>query len=195
MNAEQLLKHEQILHDSCTRLLEKTKLLERLKPLGSVEPMGSYVTGLMAWPDLDMAIGARQPDSAAMRLLIETLHSDVPEIYKLTFADLDRQHPGSNTFYLGLQVLFEGRDWKVDITMVTPDKVVSDPRLVTWLKNMTPEQRIDILRLKTELMAAHRYLGAKSEPPKSFRSIHLYEGVFEGKAKTILDLERYFAHA
>lgn len=192
ISTEQLLQNERDLRGSAERMLAKTQLLERLKPLGNVVPMGSFVTRLMTWPDLDISIGTTHPDPVDLMATGVSLYEKIPEVYKFTFANLERQNPGSNTYYLGLQVLFEKRDWKVDITMTTLDKVGSDPRLVKWLKTMTPDQRVDILRLKTDLVEGHRYLGAKSVPPKSFRSIHLYEGVFEGNAKSIADLESYF---
>ena len=62
----------------------------------------------------------------------------------------------------------------------------------SWIESMSSDDRLTILKLKKQLIDTRRYMGARSQPPYTFRSAHLYEGVLKGGARTVSALEEYF---
>lgn len=80
------------------------------------------------------------------------------------------------------------------VTKVCP--IATDPpEMSGWLDAMTEDERGVILDLKRQLIDARRYVGARSQPPYTFRSAHLHEGVLVGGAHSIVELERYFGQS
>lgn len=111
----------------------------------------------------------------------------------IKIADFSRDTTKQAVCYIGFEFEYCNHFWHIDATITKPGSIgTNPPELKAWLENMSEIERITILKLKKELIDSQRYAGSRSKPPYTFRSIHLYEGILVGKAKTIKDLENYF---
>jgi len=181
------------LQASAKRLLEESGLLELLRKLGDPIQTGSSITGLMVYPDIDFAVQTANPDVQVGIDLVPTFFKELAatEVKVADFKATDASQPA---YYVGIVFPFNGESWHIDATITHPGPIVSNPpELDEWIQNMSDEQRSTILALKKQLIAATRYVGARSQPPFTFRSSHLYEGVIKGGARTVKELEDYFA--
>lgn len=187
-----LLAQQDKLQNEAKALLENIAVLDFLSKLGNPIQTGSSVTGLMVYPDIDFSV---QNDDYAIRDAI-TLTSSLFERLKVTslkIADFSHSKDEEAGYYLGFDVPYEGITWHIDATISKVCPIVTNPvEMQTWLENMSHHDRLTILELKKRLIDTKRYVGARSQPPYTFRSNHLYEGVLKGGAKTITDLEDYF---
>lgn len=187
------LDQQNELQQQAKELLATTQLLSLFETIGTPVQTGSSVTGLMAYPDIDFALQTNQPDfQKAVKLVPDIISQLSATSCKIaTFAN----NPAETAyFYVGFTMPFNGRSWEISATACGMGTIQTNPpELSQWLATMTDEQRRTIIQLKHELIAARRYVGSKSQPPYTFRSVHLYEGVLKGNSKTIADLETYFA--
>jgi len=190
--AEKLLQDQMELHEAAEAMLRDSPLMSVLGGLGEPIIAGSYQTGLMVYPDIDFALQSETTAYQDLIDIIPKLQSRLhPSSIKIT--DFANNPAESAIGHLGLTFAYNGRDWQISATVTKPGPIVTNPpELKTWLDNMSQEQRLIILRLKKELLNDGRYGSARSRPPYTFRSVHLYEGVLVGGAKTVADLEKYF---
>ncbi len=187
-----LLETQHELQATAKRLLTVSPLLELLSGLGKPTQRGSSVTGLMVYPDIDLTIQHENPDVQSAIDIVPMLYQQLQatKIHLADFRDNPTEHA---SYYLGIALPFDGKSWSIDATITTIGPIVSDPpELDEWIASMTYQQKLIILQLKYELIQTRRYVGARSQPPYTFRSIHLYEGVLKGNAQSIDALERYF---
>jgi len=190
---DELMTRQDELQASAKRLLEESGLLELLRKLGDPIQTGSSITGLMVYPDIDFAVQTANPDVQVGIDLVPTFFKELAatEVKVADFKATDASQPA---YYVGIVFPFNGESWHIDATITHPGPIVSNPpELDEWIQNMSDEQRSTILALKKQLIAATRYVGARSQPPFTFRSSHLYEGVIKGGARTVKELEDYFA--
>lgn len=176
-------------------LLRDTAILQKLETLGQVTRTGSSVTGLMVYPDVDFTI---QNDSSNFDDAVKLVPELVSELHIISvkLADFKTPQDPYAGYYIGFEVPFNGKNWHIDATIGHSGEIVTNPvELAGWIANMSETERKTILELKKELIIAKRYVGARSQPPYTFRSIHLYEGVLKGHATTITELEQYFKQA
>lgn len=190
-NAE-LNEQELSLNNTARTLLADSGLENTLSQFGKMEIVGSLVAGLMVKPDIDLVVYTEEkPNVTAVVGLAPKLYELLHGLYRLEFYD-NKHHGADGVCYLGAQVQREDMDWQIDITFCRPQDSYFDSRIKAWVKAMTDEQRLTILGLKNQLIEQDRYKGASSKPPQSFRSVNVYEAVFEGGAQSISDLENYF---
>jgi hypothetical protein len=187
-----VLELQNNLQNESRDLLASTPLLDILGKLGDVIQTGSSVTGLMAYPDIDFTIQNENPDIQNAIDLTQYIFSQL-QATGLKIADFRDTSSESASYYVGLELEFNSKQWHIDVTVGKPGPIVTNPpELTSWLEAMTDEQRITILELKKELIEARRYVGSKSQPPYTFRSAHLYEAVLRGETSTIPAIEAYF---
>ena len=189
---DELEKNQTRLQDTAKRLVTETKLIELLEKLGTPIQTGSSMTGLMVYPDIDFTILNSKPDIQTAIDLIPALFNDL-RASEVKVADFRSDSQESAAYYVGVSFPFNGESWHIDAT-VSDDVNGNDPSSAyKYLLDINSKQRITILRLKKDLIDTKRYAGARSQPPYTFRSFHLYEGVIRGEVQSIEDLENYFS--
>jgi hypothetical protein len=173
-------------------LLSSTSILEKLNTLGRVTQTGSSVTNLMVYPDIDFAVQNNQLDFDSAVQLVPDIISDL-KATAVKIADFRTESDPKAGYYIGFELPYRNRTWHIDATVGGEGVITTNPpELAEWIAEMTEDERETILELKKELIDSKRYVGARSQPPYTFRSSHLYEGVLLGKAKSITALEEYF---
>lgn len=187
-----VLSLQDALQQEAKELLARTTLPDLLSRLGEPIQTGSSVTGLMVYPDIDFTVQNAAPDFQDALRLIPRIYDELsPTALKVADFGSDANEPAS--YYIGFDFKFKDKSWHIDATVTQPGPITTNPpELQDWLDAMTDKQRKTILRLKKELIDTKRYVGSKSQPPYTFRSSHLYEGVVRGSAKTVGQLEAYF---
>lgn len=174
------------------QVMDESPLLALLSKLGKVTQTGSSVTGLMAYPDIDFAIQTPKPRIQSAIDLTPIIFSELSAT-TLKIVKLNLAESKNLDYYVGIDFAYNNRSWHIDATVGLPGQIVTNPpKLAGWLRAMSQKQRLIILRLKKELIDAKRYAGANSQPPYTFRSVHVYEAVLKGDVKTVEELEEYF---
>ncbi len=188
---EVLIRQAQLQNEASV-LLASTAVLSFLRKLGKPVQTGSSVTGLMAYPDIDFSIQNDMFNINDAITLTPRLFGEL-KISALKIADFSKNENESAGYYIGFELPFNNRTWHIDATVGKVGPVSTNPpELATWIDDMTDDSRVSILELKKQLIDTKRYVGARSQPPYTFRSVHLYEAVLKGGARTIEDLETYF---
>jgi hypothetical protein len=187
-----LLAQQEQLQAEAKALLKNTAVLEFLGKLGNPIQTGSSITGLMVYPDIDFSV---QNDDYNIQDAIALTASLFERLGITAFkiADFSQSESEDAGYYLGFEVPHKGKTWHIDATISKVGPILTNPpEMQSWIENMNNEDRLTILELKKQLIDTKRYVGARSQPPFTFRSAHLYEGVLKGGARTITDLEDYF---
>jgi hypothetical protein len=147
-----------------------------LAPLGPLCPTGSFVSGLMAWRDLDvMALGG---PAFAPRDVLRAL-GPVVELPDVTGFDYrDERGPGFDHRDERFHVAVTAGAWRVDLSIW-----LHDPHdgVTAWHEELrervTPEQRLAILRIKD---AWHR----RPEYPDEVGGLDVYTAVLDHGVRT-----------
>lgn len=190
--SENISKLQDKLQNEASEFLDTSPLLTLLGRLGSVTRTGSSVTGLMVYPDIDFAVQHKTPNIQAALALVPVLFSEMA-VASVKIADLTKDVKESAAYYVGLDILYKGKIWHIDVTVSEPGEIKTDPpELSDWISHMSKEGRMHVLALKKQLIDERRYVGSRSQPPYTFRSSHIYEAVLKGGAKTVREIERYF---
>ena len=187
-----LLKQQNQLQDEANALLENTPVLEFLNKLGNPIQVGSSVTGLMVYPDIDFSV---QNDDYTIQdaILLTGSLFDSLSVTAFKIADFSQTKDEDAGYYIGFEFPYEGKSWHIDATISKVGPITTNPaEMQNWIDAMTDDERVVILDLKKQLIDMKRYVGARSQPPYTFRSSHLYEGVLKGGARTVIDLENYY---
>lgn len=188
----ELLTQQEKLQAEASELLSTTAVLSFLQRLGEPIQTGSSVTGLMVYPDIDFSVQNDNLNINDAIALTKSLFKEL-KITSLKIADFNQDKIEHAGYYVGLELPFKDKAWRIDVTVTRKGPISTNPpELADWLDNMNHEDRLTILKLKKELIDAKRYVGARSQPPYTFRSAHLYEAILKGGAKSISDLETYF---
>jgi hypothetical protein len=188
----ELLEIQEQLQNEANELLSKTAVLSFLHKLGEPIQTGSSITGLMVYPDIDFSVQNDNLNINDAIAITESLFKELG-ITALKIADFRHDENGDAGYYIGFELPFNGKTWHIDATVTKKDPIgTNPPELAEWINNMGHADRLTILELKKQLIDSKRYVGARSQPPYTFRSAHLYEAVLLGGAKSISDLEGYF---
>ncbi|OGL25104.1 hypothetical protein A3A68_02235 [Candidatus Saccharibacteria bacterium RIFCSPLOWO2_01_FULL_48_13] len=180
------------LQKQAKELLDTTPVLVLLGKLGQVTQTGSSTTGLMVYPDIDFAVQTIKPNVQDAINLVPVIFAKLSAT-SCKVADFRTDSNEGTSYFIGFEFPYNGKSWQISATVGKPGPITTNPpALSNWLKNMSEQQRETILELKKELINSKRYAGAKSQPPYTFRSVHLYEAVLQGGSKTIHDIESYF---
>ena len=187
-----IIELQNTLQKQAKELLDATPVLVLLGKLGQVTQTGSSTTGLMIYPDIDFAVQTKKPKVQDAIDLVPAIFAKLSAT-SCKVADFRIDSNEGASYFIGFEFPYSGKGWQISATVGHPGPITTNPpELSSWLKNMSEQQRETILELKKELINAKRYAGAKSQPPYTFRSVHLYEAVLRGGAKTIRDIESYF---
>ncbi|MFI5212618.1 MAG: hypothetical protein ACHQTE_01520 [Candidatus Saccharimonadales bacterium] len=187
-----LLVQQNQLQNEAKALLEHTRILEFLSKLGDPIQTGSSMTGLMVYPDIDFSIQNDDYNIQDAIALTNSLfkHLKVTAFKIANFSQTEGEDAG---YYFGFELPYRDKTWHIDATVSKVSPIVTNPpELQGWIENMNADDRMIILDLKKQLIDAKRYVGARSQPPHTFRSAHLYEGVLKGGAKSLTALENYY---
>lgn len=188
-----VLHEQEQLQSEASTLLRASSVLTFLEKLGKPIQAGSSVTGLMVYPDIDFSVQNDNFDIKDAITLTPMLFDEL-NISALKIADFSSNGNESAGYYIGFEMPFNGRTWHIDATIGGVGPLITNPpELAEWIENMSEDERITILKLKRQLIDAKRYVGARSQPPYTFRSVHLYEAVLKGEAVSIADIEKYFS--
>lgn len=97
-------------------------------------------------------------------------------------------HPGDRPtgYWISPEINFGENVWQLDIWFQIPEWNTGNTNSYEEkLKNLSEDQRVDILSLKQELIKEGLYgVG------KEFVSVDVYEGVLQNSAKTVAELRR-----
>lgn len=188
----ELLKNK-MLQAAGKEMLARSGVVELLESIGAVTVRGSYTTGLMTYPDMDFTVQSPCPNPQDGQKLILRLFKEF-QAFDLRYTDFSHYEGESASYFVGFKFAYKGLDWQIAATVTGQGPIQSAPPYIdALLKDMSDGQRVVIMRLKNEIKAAGRYVGARSAPPYTFRSVHLYEGVLKGGANSIQELETYFS--
>jgi hypothetical protein len=146
----------------------------------------------MVYPDIDMTIQSPTTVYQDLFNIIPEVHSKLSD-RNIKIADFSKDDLEAAICYIGIEFDYKEILWHISATITRPGLIKTNPAdLNKWLDDMTKDERLTILKLKKELLNLERYGSSQSKPPYTFRSVHLYEGVLVGKAKSIAGLEQYF---
>jgi hypothetical protein len=129
-------------------------LAELSAALGPLALAGSYVSGLMAWRDLDVMrlVGADHSPHDVLALLARLV--EIPGV--VAFACHDERGPRSPTgerrderYHVPVTLARDGVEWRIDVSLWLYD---DHANVTAWhealRERITPEQRLAVLRIK-----------------------------------------------
>lgn len=174
-----LLSRASVLHTKATALLEALHVRELFAPYGEVVIGGSYLYNLMTHPDIDVSIINKATSKESCAELVKKLAAlKVVKSLKV----IDRvHHPRSHDparptgYYIGLIIPFKEEEWNVDIWLQQPEWHTDQSlQLAQELMNISMEQRLAILSIKSTLRARDEY-GVN----KKYQSVDVYRSVLD----------------
>ncbi len=182
-----LLEQQQRMQSMATELLE-TVIKPIVEPFGELEIGGSYLYSLMHQPDIDLGI---TNNDLSKQLYVDLCSAFLASEFVSGIKTADRVNfphkHGSDRptgYWVSPIIKFQDIEWSCDIWLQKPEwSNGTHSRFQEPLSNLTDEQRILILSLKQDLLAAARYgVG------KDFESADVYDAVlsnhFQDKAET-----------
>jgi hypothetical protein len=163
---------------------EATALLAELTgALGPLAPTGSYVSGLMAWRDLDvmLLVGPDFTGHDGLDLLARLLA--VPGVVAFTWRD--ERGPRSPTgerrderYHVPVTVARDGGEWRVDLSLWVHD---DHANVTAWHEalrdRVTDEQRRAVLRIKDVWHRLPTY-------PDEVSGLEIYTAVLDDGVRT-----------
>jgi hypothetical protein len=151
---DELVARQAALQAEGAEVLAELDLATVFADLGPVLLTGSFVSGLMAWPDLDVMVhvGAEFTPSDVLRALRPMV--ELPGVVELEYRD--ERGPRSPTgttrderYHVAFALSRKDRTWQIDLTLWLNDPHAN---LTTWHENLreriTAEQRGAVLRIK-----------------------------------------------
>ncbi len=169
-------------------VLEALRLDVAFAGFGPAEPVGSVVSGLMVWRDLDVVFTAPHATTAG----VLTALAGLPGLIGVDYRDErgDRRptpDPVDERHYAVCRHQAPGGIWKVDLTVwlhaVDRPTRAEAERLA---REVTPEQRLAILRLK------HLW-HTRPDYPYVVGGTDVYDAVMASGVRTAEEFERYLA--
>jgi hypothetical protein len=158
-------------------------LAELAGVLGPLAPTGSFVSGLMAWRDLDVMrqVAADFSPHDVLALLARLV--DVPGV--VAFACHDERGSRSPTgerrderYHVPVTLARDGVEWRVDLSLWLHD---DHANVTAWHEDLrlriTPEQRLAVLRIKD---VWHR----RPEYPDLVGGTDIYAAVLDAGVRT-----------
>lgn len=185
-----LLTKQEQLHKEASELLEQI-IYPILKEFGEVGIGGSYVYKLLNHPDIDLDI---TNPNLTKEMYVDLCAKLIALPICSGFKTVDRvnyphYHTGNRPtgYWLSPEIRFRENVWKMDIWFQIPEwNKGNTNRYEKQLSILSEEDRILILSLKEELLAEKIYgVG------KEFESVDIYNGVLEGKVKTVVGLRDF----
>lgn len=154
----QIEKSAREIRENGARLLKEKKIESKLRSMGELYFTGSYALDLMTWNDIDMQIilkNREDPKQFLSAFFVDLIQDpDFIEGQIIHFKN-DYKPKMPRGVYLGfkLDVPDLGGLWKLDLWCLEKNDFDKNQKLIEQLKKeLTPEMRQLILKLKTELM-------------------------------------------
>src|SRR5688572_27081686 len=146
--AEDVVRHDELLHREADTLLYERGLLSVLQRYGRPQLTGSYTLGLMTWRDLDLDLVTDDVDLSGFFALGSTV-ALVLDPVRMHFRNERRaQTPGLPAgLYWGIYLGdTDGLGWKIDLWAITSDEHRSRLAAMQALEaRLTPASRQAIL--------------------------------------------------
>lgn len=135
-----------MLQKSAKSLLQSTNIINILSKFGEVHIVGSYAFNLMIDPDIDLVVVTDDPEKNSEEALayISKLHL----FQKLEYGDF-KKFPRNNRpsfFILNMKTPWENEMFEIETWFIDDAKDKID--FVEYMKNISPEQIDEILKLK-----------------------------------------------
>jgi hypothetical protein len=171
---EKFLKESDALKKEADALLEKTGIVKILSRFGTPSVTGSYSYDLLTWRDIDICLTVKKPD-ARTAVRIGMLLAILPGVATMYFRnELVLKTEGNPKALFWCIEFISGKNiWKIDILIsdqAVVNRVLSPGKRLK--KELTPEKRRDILRIKSVLSKHKQYR-------RQFRSTDIYNAVIQ----------------
>jgi hypothetical protein len=188
----ELLARQAALQAEAANLLAGPNLAALVADIGPLLLAGSVVSGLMAWPEIDVMLLAG-PDFApgdVLRLLARIV-ARVP-VTALEYRD--ERGPRCATgqrrderYHVPMTVPWAGADWRLDLTLWLHDPHHNVTRWHEELRErITPGQRVAVLRIKDQW---HR----RPEYPDQVSGLEIYTAVLDDGVATPAEFAAWLA--
>jgi hypothetical protein len=149
-------------------------------------PTGSFVSGLMAWPELDVMLLGGPSFAPADVLALLRRAVEIPGV--TGFDSRDDRGPRSPTgerrderYHVGLAL----RDWQIDLSIWLHDDHANVTEWhVALAERITPDQRLAVLRIKD---VWHR----RPEYPGEVSGLEIYTAVLDHGVRTPAQFEQW----
>ena len=184
MTDQELINQQNKLQERAHLIIDELNLFTLLSTFGQTYIVGSVLHGLMTWPDIDIEAHVSEYSIDDLLQVAKKLikHKQVVDITLRDYRhDTNPNKPKG--LYLGCQYEYSGERWKIDIWLLKPQhKQTLD--IAPQLENLTPEQKISILRIKNAFWNDHRYR-------KSITSIDIYNAVLYHNIESVDGFNSY----
>ena len=181
--AARLLRRQDTLQTEARQIMRELNVHALLSQAGLVTEVGSWVTGLMAWPDIDFGITSPGLDSTrAYEIMLPLLTHPRTTMVRFT------NETGTHTFAgdprnerLFFMVYYEhtsGLVWKLDIPFWLDPEPRDEGQFAAQLQSrLTPETRLAILWIKDIWHSSPVY-------PVEVGSVDIYTAVLDHGVRT-----------
>nr|WP_062334669.1 hypothetical protein [Herbidospora sakaeratensis] len=185
---DELLATADALQAEGREVLESLRLDRAFAGFGPAEAVGSVVSGLMVWRDLDVVLTAPHATTAGVLTALAALPGLIAVDYRDERGDRrPTPSPVDERHYAVCRHQGPGGVWKVDLTvwLHTVDRPTR-AEAERLAREVTPEQRLAILRLK------HLW-HTRPEYPNVVGGTDVYDAVMASGVRTAEEFERYLA--
>jgi hypothetical protein len=155
-------------------------LSDLLAAVGPVLTTGSFVSGLMAWPEVDVMVHSGPDFTPGDVLALMSRIVALPGVVGLEYADergprCPTEHRRDERYHVGIVAEHGGETWHVDLSVWLHD---IHANITEWHEQLrdsvTPGQRAAILRIKDVWHRSPTYEGG----------LEVYTAVLEGGVRT-----------
>ena len=184
---ELLLQRQRLLQGKAQSVLKELKLIELLSAGGVVRQTGSTVLGLMVWRDIDLQVSSPglsiEHAFEIMRPLLT--HPRVKQVRYLHQSDHFKLTGLDERYFFMVYYERPGEpEWKLDISFWLDEGVHPEPLHEAIERQLTPETRLTILRIKDVWyqLPAYRVEVASTD---------IYDAVLQHGVRTLTEFDQY----
>jgi len=192
MNVEevdQLLQRQDMLQKEAQAVVEELAIVAMLNNVGTVRVLGSSVLGLMTWRDIDIAVSSpgltsKQAYEAVQPLLThprvkQGRYLNESGSYNPTGLPYDERY-----FFMVYYDRQAESEWKIDISFWLAEGIHPEPIYEAVKRQLTPETRLSILRIKDVWYKLPFYRQEVS-------SVDIYDAVLQHEVRTLDEFDQY----
>lgn len=186
---ELLLQRQRQLQNEAQQVLADLNMTEMLSKGGVLRQTGSSTLGLMVWRDIDLQVSspglAIEQAFAFLQPLLT--HPRVRQVRYLRQSDHFKVDGLDERYFFMVFYEQEGRaEWKLDISFWLGEGIHPEPFQEAVEKQLTPEARLIILRIKDVWYQLPAYRNTVA-------STDIYDAVLQHGVRTLDDFDRYLA--
>jgi len=187
MTDQELLEQAHDLRTEASRLLYNEGLFSLISSVGPACIIGSFALDLMTWPDLDISV--QLPDDKDISTFFD-LGREIANKFQATKMSFSNQFirpdvPFDHGLYWGIQLLYAGRTWKIDLWGYGDDAYQANLKDLDRLRRQHQDaNRIAILRIKNEVCQRPEYRVQIS-------SMQIYEAVTQYHIQTAEEFDKW----